>query len=53
MIAHSCGLHNAREFLREHVRIVQRPGWSMPLDEIYPYPSPLHSASAAEEHQRN
>ncbi len=53
VIAHACGLRNAREFLREHIRIVQRPGWSMPLEEIHPYPSPLHSASAAEEHLHN
>ncbi len=38
-IAHSCGLSNAREFRREHVRIVQTAGRSMPLNQIYPYPS--------------
>lgn len=36
-IAHSCGLGNAREFRREHVRIVQSPGVSWPLNVIYPY----------------
>ena len=36
-IAHSCGLGNAREFKREHIRLVQSPGVSLPLDEIYPY----------------
>ena len=36
-LAHSCGLGNAREFKREHVRIVQAPGVSWPLDVIHPY----------------
>jgi len=35
-LAHSCGLGNAREFKREHVRIVQAPGVSWPLDVIHP-----------------
>ncbi|MBI1422803.1 MAG: FMN-binding glutamate synthase family protein [Gammaproteobacteria bacterium] len=35
-LAHSCGLSNAREFQREHLRIVQKPGYSMPLSELYP-----------------
>ncbi|HQR03290.1 MAG: FMN-binding glutamate synthase family protein [Proteobacteria bacterium] len=38
MIAHSCGLRHAREFRREHVRIVQTPGRSMALNMLYPYP---------------
>ena len=38
MIAHSCGLHHAREFRREHVRIVQSPGRSLALSSLYPYP---------------
>jgi len=38
-LAHSCGLPNAREFRREHVRIVLNPGTSMPLDVLYPYPN--------------
>ena len=37
VLAHSCGLSNAREFGREHLRIVQKPGYSLPLNEIYPY----------------
>jgi len=37
-LAHSCGLSNAREFRREHVRIVLNPETSMPLDVLYPYP---------------
>ena len=36
-LAHSCGLGNAREFNREHIRIVQSPGVSWPLDVIHPY----------------
>jgi len=40
MIAHSCGLHHAREFHREHVRIVQSPGRSLALSSLYPYPKP-------------
>lgn len=39
MLAHSCGLHHAREFRREHVRIVQPSGRSEALSTIYPYPT--------------
>lgn len=38
MIAHSCGLRHAREFRREHVRIVQADGRSIALNMLYPYP---------------
>ena len=38
MIAHSCGLHQAREFRREHVRIVQGFGQSIAFNMLYPYP---------------
>jgi glutamate synthase domain-containing protein 2 len=38
MLAHSCGLLHAREFRREHVRIVQPTGRSEALSTIYPYP---------------
>ncbi|VAX09373.1 Ferredoxin-dependent glutamate synthase [hydrothermal vent metagenome] len=37
VLAHSCGLHNAREFRREHIRIVQKAGYSVALDQLYPY----------------
>jgi glutamate synthase domain-containing protein 2 len=37
VLAHSCGLGNAREFTREHIRIVQSPGISWPLSVIHPY----------------
>ena len=40
MIAHSCGLHHAREFRRDHVRIVQPNGQSQALNMLYPYPQP-------------
>ncbi len=46
-LAHSCGLAHAREFRREHVRIVQSAGRSIPLDILYPYPTrAAHSAVA-------
>lgn len=35
-LAHSCGLGNAREFKREHVRLVKSPGVSSPLNIIHP-----------------
>ncbi len=38
MIAHSCGLHHAREFKREHVRIVETAGKSVALNILHPYP---------------
>ena len=40
MIAHSCGLRHAREFRREHGRMVQADGRSMALNMLYPYPLP-------------
>jgi glutamate synthase domain-containing protein 2 len=36
-LAHSCGLTNAREFRREHIRIVSRAGKSESLDKQHPY----------------
>lgn len=38
MLAHSCGLKHAREFRREHVRIVETAGKSIALNMLYPYP---------------
>jgi len=43
-LAHSCGLTNAREFRREHIRIVQSVGVSVPLDVLYPYKVARHVA---------
>jgi len=40
MIAHSCGLRHAREFRREHVRIVTSAWESVALSTLFPYPSP-------------
>jgi len=39
-IAHSCGAARPRLLLREHARIVQGNGLSVPMDELYP---PLQS----------
>ncbi len=41
MIAHSCGLQHAREFRREHVRIMQPNGQSVALNMLYPYPAEI------------
>ena len=41
MIAHSCGLHHARELRREHVRIVQADGRSIALNMLDPYPKQI------------
>lgn len=37
-MAHSCGLSNAREFTREHVRVVLNANKSESLAELWPYP---------------
>ena len=36
VIAHSCGVNNARELSRKHVRIVQEDGKSVAMDQLYP-----------------
>ena len=36
VIAHSCGVHEPRQFKRRHARIVMSSGQSVPLDELYP-----------------
>jgi glutamate synthase domain-containing protein 2 len=38
MIAHSCGLRHAREFRREHVRVVTSAWESVALSKLFPYP---------------
>jgi glutamate synthase domain-containing protein 2 len=38
MIAHACGLAHARGLRRDHVRIVQSPGRSVPLSLLHPLP---------------
>lgn len=40
MIAHSCGLRHAREFRREHVRIVHNAYESVAFSTMFPYPTP-------------
>ncbi|GKS70191.1 glutamate synthase domain-containing protein 2 [Nitrosomonas sp. PY1] len=47
MIAHSCGLHHARQFKREHVRIVETAGKSTALNMLYPYPEILSNNTHA------
>lgn len=44
MIAHACGLQHAREFRREHVRLVQSGGRSEAFNMLYPYPEPFDGA---------
>jgi glutamate synthase domain-containing protein 2 len=39
VIAHSCGVPEVRQLRREHLRIVQNNGRSVPLDELYPLPA--------------
>ncbi len=41
VLAHACGLANAREFRREHVRIVQQAGKSLGMDKSHPYPEAI------------
>ena len=45
MIAHACGLLHAREFRREHVRLVQSGGRSEAFNLLYPYPEPFDTAA--------
>ncbi|WP_347249078.1 FMN-binding glutamate synthase family protein [Zoogloea sp.] len=45
MIAHACGLLHAREFRREHVRLVQSAGRSEAFNMLYPYPEPFDNAA--------
>lgn len=44
-IAHSCGVSRPRELKRQHARIVQENGLSVPLDELYPYPRDISQSS--------
>ena len=47
VIAHSCGVSEARQLRREHCRIVQGNGRSIPLDLLYPAPGEARAASRA------
>ena len=40
VIAHSCGVSEPRQLRRYHCRIVQDDGRSVPLNELYPDPTP-------------
>jgi glutamate synthase domain-containing protein 2 len=46
MIAHSCGLRHAREFRREHVRIVRSAYESVALNMLFPYPETRRAPAA-------
>jgi len=50
MIAHSCGLRHAREFRREHVRIVRGAYESIALSKLFPdcEPAPRSFASVSD-----
>lgn len=39
ILAHSCGLRHAREFRREHIRLIQLAGRSLSMAELWPYPT--------------
>ena len=43
IISHSCGVDNPRSLRRDHVRIVQHDGSSVPLNQLHPLPSKLES----------
>jgi glutamate synthase domain-containing protein 2 len=47
MIAHSCGLRHAREFRREHVRIVRSAMESVAFSKLHPYPGAKSAAEIA------
>ena len=46
IIAHSCGVSNPRALRREHCRIVQANGLSVPLDELIPDVAMAHANGA-------
>lgn len=50
LLAHACGLSHAREFRREHARIVLGAGRSVGLDTLYPYPGFGDVAVSGAEH---
>jgi glutamate synthase domain-containing protein 2 len=45
IIAHSCGVKEPRELSRVHVRIVGNNGFSIPMDELNPYPKEVTNES--------
>ncbi|MBS0319087.1 MAG: FMN-binding glutamate synthase family protein [Proteobacteria bacterium] len=48
MIAHSCGVRQARELSRRHVRLVMPAGGSMAMDVLYP-PAPASEPATSRE----
>ena len=44
IIAHSCGVKEARQLARKHCRIVQNNGRSKPMDEVFPNAQPREVA---------
>jgi hypothetical protein len=46
ILAHSCGLHHAREFRREHIRLIQLAGRSLSMAELWPYPAAVSAVGA-------
>ncbi len=44
VIAHSCGVREPRLLRRYHLRIVSDNGRSVPMDELYPYPTAERTA---------
>jgi glutamate synthase domain-containing protein 2 len=47
MIAHSCGLRHAREFRREHVRLVRNAYESVAMNMLFPYPEQRQQVARA------
>ena len=45
VIAHSCGVKEARQLKRHHARIVRPDGKSVPLDQLYPPVQPVVDAA--------
>lgn len=41
IICHSCGVEEPRQLKRKHARIVRENGFSVSLEEIFPYQKPL------------
>lgn len=41
VIAHSCGVPEVRQLDRRHCRVVQADGRTRPLDELFPWPTPV------------
>ncbi len=48
-IAHSCGVRSPRDLRRQHARVVQADGRSIPLDELCPRPASRNAPTEAAE----